>query len=165
MNEQNNEILSRVVAETLEQLAFLLSFPYDGQAKEELDSSVAARVLFTGPFSGAIVIAVSAKVLSELTANMLGVDCEEETTSDQKEDALKETVNVICGNLLPVIAGKRAVFDIDVPKIITEGEKIKEAIEKYDGLPPASKVTLDIDGAQFSLYLFRDVQIPGGFFE
>jgi CheY-specific phosphatase CheX len=165
MNEQNNEILSRVVTETLEQLAFLFSFPDDGQAKVDLDSAVAARVLFTGPFSGALVITVSAQVLSELTANMLGVECEEETTSEQKDDALKETVNVICGNLLPAIAGKRAVFDINVPKIITEGEKIKEAIEKHDGLPPTSMVTLDIDGEQCSLYLFGDVQIPEGFVE
>jgi chemotaxis protein CheY-P-specific phosphatase CheC len=160
MNKQNSEMLSRVATDTLEQLAFLFSFPENDKVKMDIDFALAARVLFTGPFSGALVITVSAQVLSELTANMLGVDCEEGTTSDQKDDALKETINVICGNLLPAIAGKRAVFDIDVPKIISGYEEIKEATEKYDGLPPTSMVILDIDGEQCGLYLFGDVQIP-----
>jgi chemotaxis protein CheY-P-specific phosphatase CheC len=160
MNKQNSEILSRVAVDTLEQLAFLFSFPDDEQVKTDVDSAVAAHVSFSGPFSGALVITVSPQVLIELTANMLGVDCEEGTTSDQKDDALKEMINVICGNLLPAIAGKKAVFDIDVPKIISEYEEIKEATERYDGLPPTSMVILDIDGEQCGLYLFGDVQIP-----
>jgi chemotaxis protein CheY-P-specific phosphatase CheC len=154
MNRQNNEILSRVVAETLEQLAFLFSFPADGEAETAIDSGVAARVLFAGPFSGALVIIVSSQVLSELTANMLGVDGEDETTSEQKDDALKETINVICGNLLPAIAGKQAVFDIDAPEIITEDEEIKGAVETHEGLPPTSEVILEIDGEPCRVCLF-----------
>ena len=157
MNEQIKETLSRVAAETLEQLAFLFSFPEDEPGNTDFDSAVAARVLFTGLFSGALVITVSAQVLSELTANMLGVDCEEETTLGQKDDALKETINVICGNLLPPIAGKQAVFDIGSPEIIKGGEAIKEATEKYNGRSPTSMVKLDIDGEQCFLYLFGDI--------
>ena len=156
MSDQNNEILARVATNTLEQLAFLFSFPDDGQVEPDVESAVAARVLFSGPFRGALVITVSAQVLSELTANMLGVDSEDETTTEQRDDALKETINVICGNLLPAVAGRQAVFDIDAPEIITEREAIKEAVEKYDGLPLTSKVNLDIDGEPCRLYLFGE---------
>lgn len=159
MNEHNNEILSRVASETLEQLTFLFSFPADEKIKTELDSVAVARVMFTGPFSGALVITVSAQVLSELTANMLGVDCEEVTTSHQKDDALKESINVICGNLLPAIAGRQAIFDIGSPEIITGSEAIKEATEEYAGCPPTSIVSLDIDGEQCTLYLFGNEHV------
>lgn len=158
MNERNNKILTSVATETLEQLAFLFSFPDDGQSEKDFDSSVAARVLFTGPFSGALVMTISVQVLSELTSNMLGVESEQETTSEQNNDALKEAINVICGNLLPAIAGKKAVFDINEPRVIGEPEEIKAAIEKYNGHPPASIAMLDIDGEKCALYLFGDIQ-------
>jgi len=158
MNQRNNEILSGVAADTLEQLAFLFSFPGDGRSETDLDSALAARVLFTGPFSGALLIIVSDPVLSELTSNMLGVDSEQETTADQKDDALKETINVICGNLLPAVAGKESVFDMDAPKIIRDPEEIKAAVEKYNGEPPTSTAMLDIDGELCGLYLFGDAR-------
>jgi len=160
MNEQVKEILSRVAVETLEQLAYIFSFPEDGPGETDYDSAMAASVSFAGPFAGGLVMAVSPQVVFELAANMLGVDYEE-TTLDQQYDALKESMNVICGNLLPAIAGKQAVFDIGSPEIITGGEAIKEATEKYNGRSPTSMVRLDIDGEQCALFLFGDIRIPG----
>ena len=53
------------------------------------DPAVAARVLFSGVFSGTLVMKLSSEVLPELTANMLGVNDKEEATLDQQYDALK----------------------------------------------------------------------------
>ncbi|MBW2359013.1 MAG: chemotaxis protein CheX [Deltaproteobacteria bacterium] len=134
--------------------------PEDGPGEIEYDSLMAASVSFAGPFAGGLVMTVSPQVVFELAANMLGVD-NEETTLDQQYDALKESMNVICGNLLPAITGKQAVFNIGSPEIITGGEAIKEATEKYNGRSPTSMVRLDIDGEQCVLFLFGDIRITG----
>ena len=66
-------------------------------------------------------MAVTQQTAQELTENMLGLDeGEAEISSDDQADALKETINVICGNLLPAIAGKDAVFDIQPPEILAD---------------------------------------------
>lgn len=155
MNEQLNKILYEVAADTLKKLAFIFSFPEDELDGMTLESSVAARVSFTGPFSGTLVLKMSAQVLLELSANMLGVD-EEEMTPDQQHDALKETINVICGNILPAIGGKEAVFNIDVPGIIGEGESEMDV----DATKAESIVRLSIDDEQCDLLLFIDGEIP-----
>ncbi len=86
------------------------------------DSAVAASVSFAGPFSGNLIMVVSGQILPELTGNMLGVDDNAETTLEQRHDALKELINVICGNLLPTIAGKHSIFNVNAP-VILPGER------------------------------------------
>ena len=155
MSEQLKEILSRVAGETLEQLAFIFSLPEDERGCMILDSAVvAAFISFSGSFSGKLVMTVSNQLLPELAANMLGVD-EEETELNQQHDALKETINIICGNLLPSIAGNEVVFDIDAPVIITEVEAIKDVIKDNDN-KPASLVKLNIEESECDLFLFID---------
>ncbi len=165
MNEKLNDILSRVAVESLEKLAFIFSFPEEDNGDMDYDSAAAAGVSFTGPFSGSLIITISRQVLVELTSNMLGVNDGQETTPDQQEDALKETINIICGNLLPFIAGEQAVFNIDTPEIIAGADAIKNAVTDSDGRKPASSVKLDIDDEQCALFLFGDIQVVGGLVE
>ncbi len=152
MSEKMKAILTQTAIKTFEELVFLFAF-----AEAEADTSQAkgvavARVGFSGDFSGTLDIKLSAEVLPELTANMLGVDDDEETTLDQQYDALKETLNVICGNLLPAIAGKQKIFNIDPPEIISTEEAIKTNI----GQKAACNVTLSLDGEKCTLVLFTD---------
>jgi hypothetical protein len=70
---------------------------------------------FLGPLMGDFVLEISGGVLPVLAANMLGED--EPPPLSQQQDALKELANVICGNLLPLIAGSEAVFDLGAPQI------------------------------------------------
>jgi CheY-specific phosphatase CheX len=122
MRERIDPILSRVTEEIFEKLAFMFSYPEEG-FEAEIDSPAAAppvvtEVFFKGPFSGRLVMSLSPRLLPELAGNMLGADDNEATTPDQQYDALKELINVICGNLLPKIAGKQAIFNVNTPKII-----------------------------------------------
>jgi hypothetical protein len=91
---------------------------------------------------------------------MLGLDVGEETTQDHRSDALKETMNVICGNLLPAIAGDEVVFDIGVPEILSADQEMKTGAGIPDGRDPSAKVTLDLDEGQCVLFLFLDGEIP-----
>lgn len=162
MNQQLNDVLFSVAEETLEKLAFMFVAKDYDRNDMDYESIVAAGISFTGPFSGRLILAISTETIHELSANMLGVE-EDETTPDQQDDALKETLNVICGNILPAIAGKEAVFNIGAPMIINDIEDIRKNIENADVKSPASVVRMEIDGEQCDLFLFIDGEIPKGF--
>jgi CheY-specific phosphatase CheX len=121
MTQKVDDILSQVVEETLSQLAFV--FPEDFGYDEPNDAllEITGVVEFSGPFSGSLIMETSASILTEMTANMLGSN-PSEASEDEKADALKEILNVICGNLLPKIGGTSAVFDIGPPRVTADAE-------------------------------------------
>ena len=160
MSAELEEKMSQVAIDTLEKLAFMFAFSHEGGADLPRDSTVSGSVSFTGPFSGTLAMAVSNVVLQELAANMLGLDDGDETTEDHRSDALQETMNVICGNLLPVIAGDEVVFDIGAPKVIPADQEMKKGAGIPDELAPSAKVNLDLDEGQCVLFLFLDGEIP-----
>ena len=160
MPDRLNHILSRVAEETLGELAFIFSFSDEETEPVPLNDAVAASISFTGPFSGFLVIVVPNRVLPGLTENMLGLDDEEKATLDQQYDALKETLNVICGNTLPAISGKQVLFDMGAPKMIIESAAIQEAVRKEDRPEPVSSVSLILENGQCDLFLFVDGEIP-----
>jgi CheY-specific phosphatase CheX len=156
MSEKIKTILSRIAVKTFGELVFLFAFDEDEANTGQTDPAVAARISFSGFFSGTLVMKLSAKILPQLTTNMLGVDEQEETTLDQQYDALKETLNVVCGNLLPEIAGTQEVFNIDPPAIVAEDKVIK----KSNGPNPICKATLALEEGTCELFLFTDERIP-----
>ena len=160
MRAKLEKIMSRVTIDTLEKLAFMFAFSDEGGEGQPWDSMVAGSVSFTGPFSGTLIVTISIEVLQELAANMLGLDDGEETTQEHRSDALRETMNIVCGNLLPAIAGDEVVFDIGVPKVLPADQEMKKGAGIPDGLDPSAKVTLDLDEGQYVLFLFLDGEIP-----
>jgi CheY-specific phosphatase CheX len=157
MNDKIDHVISQVVTETIEKLVFMFASPYQSENSNEEDPDIGVTVSFNGPFSGSLSMKVSAEVLSEITVNMLGVDSEDEITPEDQSDALKETINVFCGNILPAIGGKQAVFNIDAPEIIPLGEDIKVK----DGEKLVSAVKLSLDEGRCDLILFANGEIPG----
>lgn len=159
MSEKIKAILSQTAVKTFEELVFLFAFEEDQTDRRQTAPAVAASVSFSGSFSGTLVMKLSAKILPELTTNMLGVDEQEETTLDKQYDALKETLNVVCGNLLPEIAGSQEVFNIDPPRIVAEDGVLK----KTTGRNPICKVTLALEEGSCELFLFINGRIPLNF--
>jgi len=113
-----DKMLHRVAADTFEALALMFLVPEE-EACFDLGGIQTGRVAFSGPFAGELVVRVSAGVLPELTANMLGADEDSAPSTEQQEDALKELTNVICGNLLPVLAEPHAIFHVDAPVFLS----------------------------------------------
>jgi CheY-specific phosphatase CheX len=106
--------LRRATVLTFEELGFLL--PELDLREEQVTAATRAGVYvdFAGPFRGRIIVKIGSELLPVLAANMLG---QEETPNlDQQRDAQGEIANVICGNLLPMIAGTEAVFHIQPPQ-------------------------------------------------
>jgi CheY-specific phosphatase CheX len=106
--------LFRAAASTFEDLAFLM--PTDGLDERQSSSApeAEARVDFTGPFAGSLTVRTYGPLLAHIAANMLGVDGASE---GMQLDALGEIANVLCGNVLPLVAGSGAVFDLRAPRV------------------------------------------------
>ncbi|MBT3201512.1 MAG: hypothetical protein HN350_16545 [Phycisphaerales bacterium] len=158
MNRQLEEILWGVAEETFEALAFLLPMP---EPVEPFESSpeVAVSVRFHGPFDGKVIVTVAELVLGELACNMLGLDDGAEIAVDTQQDALKELANVVCGNILPEIAGTTAVFNVDAPKLVDASAPASE-----EGLSLASETRFFLDSGPVSVELLTegpiDVEVP-----
>jgi chemotaxis protein CheY-P-specific phosphatase CheC len=120
MREQLEQTLIEVTEMTCETLAFLFPMPppEDGVNldDERYEERVGARVRFDGLFEGSLTVTVPREMLPALAANMLGLT-PDGTTPDQRMDAVRELSNVVCGNLLPAIAGTEPVFSVSPPEL------------------------------------------------
>lgn len=140
------ETLQTVTEQTFEALAFLSPGEPTDQTAE---TQVWAQVGFQGPVAGRLSLSLPQAMLATLTANMLGL-AEEAVTEAQQSDALGEALNVICGNLLPNICGRSAVFRVEAPQV---------RVQQPEG-KPLTDVVLDFDEgtARVCLHLHEDVQ-------
>jgi CheY-specific phosphatase CheX len=139
--------LYRATALTFEELAYLLP---TGELDEQPSFDgvkVAASVGFRGPFGGTLVVTVNQGLLPTLAANMLGED--DVLSEQQHRDALGEIANVICGNVLPRIAGTREVFRIIAPR------STNPAVEPK-GESQAARVRFGVDEGWVDVVFFVD---------
>ena len=155
MSNKLDEILRDISAQTFETLVFLFEM-----GDEEIDSSaaeetVAVSVGFSGPFGGAMVLSVTEPMMAEIAGNMLGEMDVDSLPVEQRNDGLKELANVLCGNLLPALAGDEAVFDVHAPELI-DG-KLPETV---DGAPRVGHVRLNLDAGRAELALFAQGGVP-----
>ena len=124
----HDETLRRVAEQTFENLAFMFALADDEAAGVEPEDLLIGKVGFDGPFRG------------ELTLRA------------PQTDALRELLNVICGNLLPEIAGSEAVFDVLAPRLAEAGETtIGE---------PAGRAWLMLETGRVELSLTLEQSVP-----
>ena len=112
----NEETLARVAHEVLGTMAFAFVTP-DAAEFQPGQETLAARVRFSGPFSGSVVLRVPKQVLPELAGNMLAKDEGDACTQQEQHDALGELANMMCGNLVAEEAGPGPVFDLEAPEV------------------------------------------------
>jgi len=148
-----SDALRDVGEHTFESLAFMFTMP------QEEEPTTTVRVSFSGPScGGALYLTVSSAMLAQLAVNMMGIADGVEPTAAQQVDALKEIGNVICGNVLPVIAGAQAEFSIAAP----------EALAPQDSRPPLpseeplARARLKLDGGSAELKLYMDASPEKG---
>jgi CheY-specific phosphatase CheX len=110
--------LFRATARTFEDLGFILPSTDLSDAQERARPDAAVEITFRGSFSGRLVLTVSGPILALVAGNMLGED-ESEMSREAQMDALGELANVICGNVLPEIAGDREAFSLTPPVLLT----------------------------------------------
>lgn len=127
MNPTEQTMLG-VVEETFASLAFMFPVEPDASASGDEGAMERAVVEFSGPFRGSLLLSVSSAMLEPLAANMLGLEDGATPEPEQKLDALNELLNVICGNLLPLITSPREVFDVHRKRLLASSEEGLSAI-------------------------------------
>jgi hypothetical protein len=139
--------LFQAATSTFESLALLFPEPCSIDGAEFLPIEAAHSVTYRGAGDGRVVVGVTAGVLPALAENMLGAAA----APDQQlqRDALGELVNVVTGNVLPMINGATAVFRLDAP--VPAGD---DPFRAREGETQAAFTRLTMDEGEALLALF-----------
>ena len=95
------------------------------------ESLLGATLNFAGPFAGSVYVLIPAKVVSEITANFLGLD-EEETNEEQIIDTLKEALNMMVGHMLSLF-DKEGDISLGIPELIEENNLKHDKLGEIKG--------------------------------
>lgn len=126
----------REIAESIFEITCYM-FPVDpeefGDEKNDelldLNEAKTAIVSFNGAATGVMVISADDHLFEAIAANMLGVD---ETHDKEKEAALCEIANIICGNTVPIFAKNGNICYIDPPKIYKHDSNLLVEYKHYN---------------------------------
>ncbi|NLW32466.1 MAG: chemotaxis protein CheX [Fibrobacter sp.] len=145
MNKQINETISSTIMTTLENLAFMFSdYGNKNDVLDHLDNGLMAQIDFYGISSGNIKIIASRSLCNLLAANILGIEPEEIDSEKKSEDALKETLNIICGRFLTEYYGENEIFTISTPVCCLAAKETATGIIEND-----QSFALNIEGNPF----------------
>lgn len=114
MIAKNEELVRKVFCNVLESLAFLFPRPVaPGELPPAPAEALRADINFTGEKHGSFSLAAPMEMCAEAAGNMMGG---EGGDPEQAADALREMLNVFCGQYLTASAGPGPVFDLSVPR-------------------------------------------------
>lgn len=139
--ERLERALYQAAVRTFEELAFTFVAPETAQG-DGGEATATASVAFVGPMRGELRLSLPVSTLRPLAAAMLG----SEPGPHDGLDALGEVTNVICGNILPSLAGPRAAFRMSAPRIVTDPARE----------PLAASVVVPLADGRASLALYAD---------
>jgi len=135
--------LTETLVTTLEEMGFVFAIEA-GPGEERGLHGIAVEVSFSGPSSGLLWLEVSPQVLPTMTASMLAMDGVPGRVLQM--DALGELANVVCGNVLPALAGSRAAFTLGHPEPANgpgpEGAEARSLVILDDGWAEARLVVV-----------------------
>ncbi|MCH8558163.1 MAG: chemotaxis protein CheX [Balneolia bacterium] len=118
--EKLESYVSKAVYRTLEVTCYM--FPVEADELQEMgidtnvsdDELTSSVITFEGAAEGAVFIAVNDDLYHALASNMLGEDT---ASKDEKDAALCEIANIICGNIVPFFAKNGEICKINPPEI------------------------------------------------
>lgn len=110
--------IERTFAMVLEKQVFMFAEPIDPAGFDPGGGAwLAVTMGFSGEFPGRVLLAAPEAMAPEVAANFLGVDSCSEAAIAEAPDAIKELLNILCGNLLTALAGVEPVFELTTPRV------------------------------------------------
>lgn len=149
-----DQVLREATEETFGSMAFMFPLSEEEATDGPAGKTVTAQVAFCGPRRGGMTIAVPQEMMAPLAANMLGLEGDTPASDEQQIDALKEILNVICGNLLPLIGSNLDVYNVGAPAIVEAGALGEPAAgQQTQGL---GRIYLDGGRVDVAMYVESD---------
>jgi hypothetical protein len=108
--------LSALVLDVLGELAFMITDdqPRDWPAGAEW---LEGEITYRGATCGTVQCWCTRAFAARLAANLLGIEADQGTAQVEAEDAVREFLNVLCGQLITVWHGTHTVFDLSIPRV------------------------------------------------
>ena len=110
-------------------------------------SLLGAKLDFTGPLSGKCYILIPEPDVKEMTADFLGID-KEVVNKNQIRDTVKETLNMIGGNMLSKY-NKSSAFHLSIPELVDNGDIVNETFSGAKG----DILLIETDGKRLAMGL------------
>jgi CheY-specific phosphatase CheX len=111
-----------------------------------------AEVKYRGSFSGRLTIETSGGLYETIAINMLG---RQDITPQQKQDALGEMANIICGNIIPALGSERGEYGIETPHALEIPASQSGALGD-----PVAKVTLNLNSGKADIKFYVNGYYP-----
>ena len=146
MNRSLETQLSLAAKLTFEELAFLFPTAVGHDPWPDGSAAHVVSVRFRGRIRGRLELAIAPQLLPNIAMNMLGLDAP--PPAQVQRDALGEIANVICGNVLPAVAGATTVLDLATPETVeaTSGRESSQL--------PAAEARFGLEEGWASVKLF-----------
>lgn len=125
----------------------------DAEDLEKPNGNMRSIVEFDGAAKGGMVLDPSSSLLDAIAANMLGVD---EASQEEKEGALNEIANIICGNTVPLFARDENICVIRPPRIALQSEEPDVIFKEMK--KEQLQVLLDEGVADITIYYSEEVK-------
>lgn len=116
MQDQKTATLATVFSEVLQNLAFMFTDDDDAEVSPK-DVWLETEISYAGPARGTLRFHCNRDFTILLAANLLGIGPESVDTSTKANDAAKEFMNILCGQLITALHGTEDVFDLTIPRI------------------------------------------------
>ena len=108
--------LSDVIAEVLGNLAFVV-VEADEAVSDPAEEWLEGEISYDGPLHGTVRCWCPRGLAARLAANLLGIEPEALPARGAAEDALREFLNVLCGQLVTIWHGTLGVFTLTIPQV------------------------------------------------
>ena len=151
MPEKYKNVIKKIAYDTFQITCYM--FPLDEWEIGEISKSkmpdyyTGAVVAFDGAVNGMMIIKPCRRLYEAIAANMLGV---EETNDSEKEAALCEIANIVCGNTVPLFARNSKICLIKPPEIHNGNHSIEK---KTTGMnKEVFEIFFDEGTAEISIY-------------
>lgn len=117
MKTIDNEHLAGLTIDMLERTAMVLAEPaVEGAAPAS--ATRCARIVFSGPTRGTLMLCADDGFVRELAAGLLGIEPSEIDVDTQGADALKEMANMIGGSVIVALSGETCEYSLGLPELV-----------------------------------------------
>lgn len=121
MQQTKTVTLATIFSEVLANLAFMFG------DEEMAESSVGetwleTTISYQGPESGTLRFRCTPAFTRLLASNLLGVDPEADDVESKACDAVKEFMNIVCGQMVTALHGDEDVFNLTIPELCEMAE-------------------------------------------
>lgn len=148
MKTKIEKALKESAIKTFEDICFMYLEPELEGEQENLALEAASQVKFKGDYNGKLVVETRGGLFAAIAANMLGNDL---PSFQQKNDALGEVANIICGNVVPSLGRKSGQeYKIESPVVLSVDEM------PADTEQPLAQMTLNLSEGRVDIKFFLD---------